>query len=116
MFQGSEIRYMLTAFYFEDLKGWHHLEDLDMDGTVTLRRVLSIYGVTIWTGLFSSRYDPVAGFSEHGNETQCSIKGKEFIKDSASRREVSIYRTFVVIIKPGLNRSSTNLYDEFHPT
>jgi hypothetical protein len=47
---------------------------LRIDGRIILKWILKKYGVRMWTG-FVSRYGPMAGFCEHGNEPSGSVKG-----------------------------------------
>ena len=53
--------------YSKSLNERNHLEDLDINGRITLKLILSKMGCL---GLYSlpSQYGPVLGFFEHGNE------------------------------------------------
>jgi hypothetical protein len=65
--------------WFKSTKGRDQLEDLGIYGRIILKWILGTYG---WRcGLDSSDIGqgPMKNSCEHGNETFCYIKGREFI-------------------------------------
>lgn len=61
-------------------KGADFLDDLGVDGSIILQRILQIYGgsglaIFIWLRIGSR-----AGIFEHGHNTYSSIKGEEFLE------------------------------------
>jgi len=41
---------MNAIFWLENVKGRDHLEDLDVDGEITLEWILGKYGGMVWNG------------------------------------------------------------------
>jgi hypothetical protein len=70
---------MRTEFLLESLKGTVKLEDVDIDGRITLICILRKQGGEVWTGMVLLRIGTGGGFCEHGNESFGSIKGEEFL-------------------------------------
>jgi hypothetical protein len=70
---------MHAIFWFENLKGREHSEDLSTNGRIILKCILRKYGGNVWTGFIWLRIGTVAGSFEHGNEPSGSIKGRELL-------------------------------------
>jgi hypothetical protein len=66
---------MNTHIWPEDVKGGDHCEDLDVDGSIILKRIkINMLG-TCGLDLSGSRYGSVSRCSKHRNELLGSIKG-----------------------------------------
>jgi hypothetical protein len=63
---------MLTEFYLRNAKRGAHLLDLDGAGWIILKRFLDKLHVRIRLVSTGSRYVPVAGSCEHGNDSSNS--------------------------------------------
>jgi hypothetical protein len=62
------------------LKERHYLEDLGLDGSITLKYILRGSGMRgCRLDLCDSGWGPLAGFCQNGNEHSGSIKCSEFL-------------------------------------
>jgi hypothetical protein len=66
---------MHTIFWFQNVRGKDHLEDLGVDGRITEERIFKNQFGKVWTGCMWLRI----WTNEHGNETLGSIKGGELV-------------------------------------
>jgi hypothetical protein len=84
---------MSTEFHSEHQKGIDHLEDLDVNGRIMLKRILK-RDMSLWTGSPIPEECAVVRYCEHDNETWGSTEAGKFLdqlsdyqflrKDSAS--------------------------------
>jgi hypothetical protein len=70
---------MHALFWFENLKGRDHSEELGVDGRKLLERIVGRYDGKVRTGCIWLNDGPVASSCEGGNELSGSIKGGEFL-------------------------------------
>jgi len=70
---------MRTEVLVSKLKGRDHLEDENVDGTITLKRILNRWDGSVWTGVIWLRIWQVVGFCEHSNESSGSINGGDLL-------------------------------------
>jgi hypothetical protein len=56
-----------------------NLKDLDIDGRIILKYILTVIDVGMWTGFICSGHGSVAGYCEHGNAFVGFVRDGSFL-------------------------------------